>query len=193
MDKSTLATTELRRRAEKVAASTDLPSKADLDPIRMLHELQVHQIELELQNEDLLAANRELDGLRRKYQALYELAPVGYLSLSLHGEIVEMNARAEAMLGRERSSIVNRRLSELFANDAEAALDNLIRSAVDSGSEASADNLLLPRPHGVPIFVRAQARTMQAPDQAAPLVLMAMMDVSRLKFAVDDVLSVLKE
>ena len=181
---------DLRRRAERVLRGRDLPSKASLDPLRVLHELQVHQIELELQNEDLVAANRDLDALRIKYQTLYELAPVGYVTVSFAGIVVELNVQASEMIGN-RDGVVGQPLRQLFG-DAAHAIDALLSHALETGFEAFSEPLLLPRARALPIYVRAQARVIRCPEpHGAPIVLVAMMDVSALKFATDDVLSVL--
>jgi PAS domain-containing protein len=186
-------TTSLRQRAERKLSGQDLPSKAGLDPIRVLHELQVHQIELELQNEDLLAANLDLDALRSKYQSLYQLAPVGYVTVSPAGLIMELNARAAELLGHPPPGVVGQPLRHQFA-DVAPAVDALIARAIGTGEEAASEPLLLQGSRAVPIYVQAHARVIHWPEpDKSVLVLIAMMDVSALKFATDDVLSVLQK
>jgi PAS domain-containing protein len=182
----------LRQRAERKLSGQDLPSKAGLDPIRVLHELQVHQIELELQNEDLLAANRDLDALRSKYQSLYRLAPVGYVTVSPTGLVLELNARAAELLGNP-AGVVGQPLRHQFA-DIAPAIDALLARAVGTGEEVFSEPLLLQGSRVVPIYVKAHARVIHChePDKSV-VVLVAMMDVSALKFATDDVLSFLQK
>lgn len=69
------------------------------DSLRLVHELQVHQIELELQNEELRRTHLELEAARARYSELYELAPVGFLTLNEQGRIVQANIRAARLLG----------------------------------------------------------------------------------------------
>ena len=182
---------DLRRRAERVRAMRDLPSKAGLDPLKVLHELQVHQIELELQNEDLIAANRELDAARTRYRTLYELAPVGYVTVSRAGVVEELNLRAAEMLGNP-DGVVGQPLRNQF-EEAAPAIDALLSCALETGFETFSEPLLLKRARALPIYVKAQAQVIRCPEaNSVPVVLVAMMDVSALKFATEDVLSVLR-
>jgi PAS domain S-box-containing protein len=72
----------------------------------LLHELQVHQIELEMQNRQLREAQQELEEARDRYANLYDFSPVGYLTLSESGVVQEINLTGAALLGMERGKIV---------------------------------------------------------------------------------------
>jgi PAS domain S-box-containing protein len=72
----------------------------------LIHELRVHQIELEMQNEELRRAHEELEAARGRYFDLYELAPVGYVTTSESGLIQEANLTAAALLGETRGALV---------------------------------------------------------------------------------------
>jgi PAS domain S-box-containing protein len=190
--RSPFDSTDLRRRAERTLLGRDLASKAGLDPIRLLHELQVHQVELEIQNEELVAANHDLEALRTKYQLLYESAPVAYLTLSSSGEVIECNAKAVEMLSLQHDDVLKRPLRDFFDAASCGAFDVLLTSATLQ-AVATADELILQRPKGLPIYVQAQARMLQLPHQDEKLYLFAMMDISLRKFAMEDVARVIQE
>ena len=101
---------ELRRRAElrlKDRQSKKAPNQGDADDQRQLHELEVHQIELEMQNEELLDSRTAMEALLEKYTDLYDFAPVGYLTLDREGIIREANLAGASLLGIARSALIN--------------------------------------------------------------------------------------
>ena len=107
---------DLRMRADalwrKRSAERDSTSHAGADipleeALNLLHELEVHQIELEMQNDELRRTQDELAASRARYFDLYDLAPVGYLTLSEEGRILEANLTAANLLGLERSQLAN--------------------------------------------------------------------------------------
>ena len=111
---------DLRRRAEdqlrqgrKRVGAGGHESATDIR--RTLHELHVHQIELELQNEALQVARNEAESALEKYTDLYDFAPVGYFSLDECGRIMEANLTGAAMLGVNRSWLVGQRLPRFVA------------------------------------------------------------------------------
>lgn len=112
---------ELRRRAEKIArdkadrAPVNLDSLAPADAQRVLHDLQVHQIELELQNEELRQAQNALEASRARYFDLYDLAPVGYFTLDENGLILEANLTAATLLGIARGALVGQPIGRFIA------------------------------------------------------------------------------
>jgi PAS domain S-box-containing protein len=106
----------LRRRAEKIARGKAFRIPENMESLsveaarQMLHELRVHQIELEMQNEELRRAHAELDAARARYFDLYDLAPVGYFTLSDQGLILEANLMAASLLGVAKDALVKQPL-----------------------------------------------------------------------------------
>lgn len=81
---------------------------------QMLHELRVHQIELEMQNEELRESQVALDAARARYFDLYDLAPVGYCTVSGQGMIMHANLAAASLLGITRGALIKRPLSQFI-------------------------------------------------------------------------------
>lgn len=101
----------LRGKAEKVVRSRHdaaAPTAVNGDTLRILHELQVHQVELEMQNEELQRTRAEVESGLKLYADLFDFAPVGYLRVSVDGDILQANLFAAHLLGVERSSLVGR-------------------------------------------------------------------------------------
>jgi len=108
----------LRKRAEKQLPPRESAPREALSPEqsrRVLHELQVHQIELEMQNEELRRAQAELDASRERYFDLYDLAPVGYCTLSEKGLILEANLTAAQLLGVGKGALLHQPFTRFIA------------------------------------------------------------------------------
>jgi PAS domain S-box-containing protein len=107
----------LRREAERIVAQRPpAPTSATVDdPVRLLHELHVLQVELELHRAELRTARVDLERARSRYHELYDGAPVGYLTLSKRGQIREINPAASAILGAPGRSVLGRYLSSFVA------------------------------------------------------------------------------
>ena len=116
------ATAELRRQAEQQLRTNTaaLPNpQTETETQRLLHELQVHQIELEMQNAELRQAQEQLELSRNKHVELYDFAPIGFFSLDPCGLIREVNLQGATLLGVERQRLVNRPLTDFIADAAQ--------------------------------------------------------------------------
>jgi len=100
----------LRHKAEKKLVEKNKTTgdpKLETDVKRLLHELQVHQIELEMQNEELLRANEIAETALRKFTLLYDFAPLGYFTLNHNGSIQDLNFTGAEILRDKRFSLIN--------------------------------------------------------------------------------------
>jgi diguanylate cyclase (GGDEF)-like protein/PAS domain S-box-containing protein len=100
----------LRRQAEARLAQ-GVEAHAGVSSENLLHELEVHQIELEMQNEALRQSQFELEKSRDRYMDFYDFSPIGYITLDEIGLITELNLTGAAMLGMERNKIRYQRFS----------------------------------------------------------------------------------
>ena len=107
---------ELRRQAEeRLRLETSLPE--EISPAaaqKLIHELRVHQIELEMQNEELRRAQEIIEESRRRYSDLYDFAPVGYLTLDELGIVKEANLTAAGQLATARSRLIGRHFTSFL-------------------------------------------------------------------------------
>ncbi|MEI6089528.1 MAG: PAS domain-containing sensor histidine kinase [bacterium] len=109
---------ELRQKAEEFvkhepSKTSEYISKAEA---LLIHELQIHQIELEMQNEELMRAKAIAEAALDKYTYLYDFAPTGYFTLSKAGEIIELNLSCANIIGKDRSNLKNRKFG-LFVSE----------------------------------------------------------------------------
>jgi PAS domain S-box-containing protein len=111
---------EQRRRAEERlrAGKTDTGAPTEAEERRLLYELQVHQIEMEMQNEELRGSRAEGEALLERYTELYDFAPVGYVTLGRDGSIRQLNLAGASMLGAERARLSGRRFGD-FVGEAD--------------------------------------------------------------------------
>ena len=109
----------LRRQAEKRlrAKKAKLPVPQSKETIqRLVHELEVHQIELEMQNAELRQAREELELSRNKYVELYDFAPIGYFTFDAQGRIKEVNLTGAKIIGVERQGLINKSFAGFIAD-----------------------------------------------------------------------------
>jgi len=128
----------LRLRAEAMARGKAALSPENREVLsleetqRTLHELQVHQIELEIQNEELRRVHVELDTARMRYFDLFDLAPVGYCTVSEQGLILEANLTAATLLGKARRALIGMPFSFFLVPEDENVYYRQRRQLLDS-------------------------------------------------------------
>ncbi|MFZ0481887.1 MAG: PAS domain S-box protein, partial [Desulfobacterales bacterium] len=112
-------TSSLRKRAEEFLKKYPDAIKeiTTVDVNKLVEDLHVHQIELEIQNEELRRAQSELEVSRDGYSDLYDFAPVGYVTISEKGLILQANLACADMLGVERSSLIGKPFSRFVKKE----------------------------------------------------------------------------
>lgn len=141
--KLTREAAELRRRAEqKLSEQPPQDGKLEADARRLLHELQVHQVELEMQNEELRLSRQVTENALGRYAELYDHAPIGYFTLDPNGEISQVNFAGAALLGQDRGKLAGRRFG-LFVAEKDRPAFNDFLERVFAGDKKEACELLL--------------------------------------------------
>lgn len=137
----------LREQAEKLLASdsAESPATTHAELERVLHDLSVHQIELELQNDELLRAQQQTQAARDNYARLYNQAPVGYLSLDANGIILQTNQTFAEMLGLAAREIVGKTLADFLLPDDRAVFLGRFRAFFNNPQGKSLDARLARR------------------------------------------------
>ena len=114
----------------------------ETDAVKLLHELQVHQIELEMQNEELMQANETAETALRKYTMLYDFAPMGYFTLDSDGSISELNFTGAEMLGDKRFSLVNSNFKLFVAEESQEVFDRFFNKVYSTVAKESCEVIL---------------------------------------------------
>ncbi len=163
---------KLRRRAEarlhtrrRANLRGNGDQKSDAAARRMVHEVQVHQVELEMQNAELLESRNRAETLLEKYTGLYDFAPIGYFSLDDQGQIQEVNRTGAALLGVERSLLLNRRLVRHLDAPGQRVFLGFFQGVLDGNANRVCEASLL-KADGTPVWVSFHGIcAVTAPDQ----------------------------
>jgi PAS domain S-box-containing protein len=161
----------LRKRAEAMTGADEPQSRESLSPEearRTLQELRVHQIELQMQNEELRRAQVVLDAARARYFDLYDLAPVGYVTVSENGLILEANLTAARLLGVGRDALVKRRLTSFILREDEDIYYLQRKRLLETGLQQVSEVRMV-RPDGAQFWARLEAVKAESAEDAQVL------------------------
>ena len=173
---------DLRKKAEErlLIPSSCQQSITSEDAQRFLHELQVHQIELEMQNEELRRTEIKLEASRAKYFDLFDLAPAGYLTLNEKGLILEANFTAAALLGTDQNHLVKQPVSRFIIRE-DQDIYYLHRKQLIQTGERQVCELRMVRQDKTRFWVRLEAVAVQCSESGALLCRCMFSDISKLK------------
>lgn len=166
--------------AERIHEADDLAELSRGEISTLIHELQVYQLELELQSEALRDAQFELDKERDKYFALYNFAPVAYLTLDPRGIIHEVNLTAAKMLGEERQRLVGIPLSAFLRPVDVEAFHLHLREAWESRAKETS-SVHMTRKDGTEFFARLETVAPPPEGSEEPRLQTAVSDITELK------------
>jgi len=130
----------LRKKAEELLKKKPLKSvskHSETKNLKLINELEVHKIELELQNEELMLARSAAQDAAGKYMELYDFAPSGHYTLSRKGKIIELNFAGSQMLGKEREQLINNQFGFFVSDDTKRIFNLFLTKIFDNKAKES--------------------------------------------------------
>jgi PAS domain S-box-containing protein len=170
----------LRQKAEEVVRKSKTSTCDSLsygDVQRSFHNLAVHQVELEMQNEELRNTQKELEISRARYRELYDQVPIGYLTISEQGLILESNLTAASMLAVERSELVNQPLCRYILSEDRDIFLHCYQKLVNTGKHQSCEFRML-RFDGDQLWIQMETSLGSASETKSYVCYAALIDIS---------------
>ena len=176
--------TGLRRQAEELprTAKRNVAAIPGKDVQQLMHELQVHQIEMETQKEELRRTQMELEAARTRYVDLYDFAPAGHLTMDTHGTIMEANLRAETLFGINRKALIGQPLARFIASDDQDIFHRHCQEVLKTGTRQTCE-VPLRKEDGVSRWVCCESLAVHDESGRITHWRMALLDVSERKEA----------
>ncbi|MDO9255601.1 MAG: PAS domain S-box protein, partial [Bacteroidales bacterium] len=174
-----IAWAKLQRKGEDLLNSKPARSPSqfsEADDLKLIHELEVHQMELELQNEQLLKSQEEAQCANEKYSKLFDFAPTGYFTLSPKSEILEVNLSGAAMLGKPRHNLKNSKLGFFITTETRPVFNHFLDTIFLSQTKETCEVTLLvegPQP--------MQVLLVGIPDKNLEQCLLSVVDITERK------------
>jgi PAS domain S-box-containing protein len=160
---------ELRRQAEAKLSERKKKATAlavtESDTQRLLHELEVHQIELEMQNEELVQSREQVEAGLLQYTDLYDFAPIGYFTLAHDGAIHQVNLAGASLLGVERGALINRRFG-VFVSAKSRSVFNAFLEIVFGSQQKENCEIALQRDGSALLWVHIEAIQVDGQQEA---------------------------
>lgn len=154
------------------------------EALRLVHELRVHQVELQMQNDELSRAQAELSATRERYFDLYNLAPVGYFIVSHEGRILETNLAGAILLGTPRAALITQPITRFIFKD-DQDVYYLHRREILATGEAHTCELRMVKADRTTFWVRLTASVQEpsanSPPDSAPTSRVVLSDISEQK------------
>jgi PAS domain S-box-containing protein len=145
-DYSKLSKAQLIERLNRLEKALDVPGGDE--GARLVHDLQVHKIELEMQNRALREAQHDLEESRNRYAELYDLAPIGYLTLNRYGRVLDVNLTGAALLGDSREGVLSRPLTTWLEPQQSTGFHRHLEEVLTSGERRTVELRLREVPSG---------------------------------------------
>ena len=175
---------QFRQTAEKIVKRKPLKTNLKLseeEMLKLIYELEVHQVELELQNEELKQAQAAANDYAERYHELYDFAPIGYLTLSLEGTISEINLCAAQMFNKDRLHLKNSQLGFFISDDTKPTFNHFLWKIYTEGTKQTCE-VALSIENKPPMDVRMTGIISNDPSQC----LITLLDITDQKRAEDE-------
>ncbi len=178
---------KLRQQAEEVLCHTIKETQEHIDSLSpaslrtILHELRIHQIELEMQNEELHRTQAELSASRDRFFELYDWAPTGFMTISEPGLILEANLTSATLLGVAKPDLVKQSFARCLFREDQDIFHRAARHLFETGEPQACDLRMVKR-DGSMFWAQVNA-TLSRDEGDAPVLLIALSDVSERKSA----------
>lgn len=188
---------DLRQQAEKIAEAIASGPQAEIEPLGpnglgiLIHELLVHKLELEMQNEELRRSQAELDVQRALYFDLYDLSPVGYCSVSEHGLILSANLTVSTLLGVPRSVLVEHPFTRFILDEDQDIYYQMRKHLLETGQPQTCEFRMVKQ--DLAQFWVGLSATVALDNVGAQVCRLFISDVSDRKRAEDDLQRILEE
>ncbi len=184
-NRQTDSLTALRQKAEeKLRSQIERLQKLSSKDIRdLVHELGTHQIELEMQNEELRRAQAELEASRSRYAELYDFAPVGYFTFDKDGLIREANLAGAQLLGIERRLLINKPFVGFIAEAGDREIFHKHWNEAFTGEARRSCEMSLRKKDGTVFYAQLQSSATQNIDTKAGSLCTAILDITERKKA----------
>ena len=154
-------------------------SIANASALALVHELQVHQIELEMQNEELQRAQAAAEEASEKYHDLFDFAPVGYFLWDHEGRILEVNLAGAALLGLDRSMVVQKRFGQFVAMEDRPVFADFCKRVLTTDTKQTCEAKLLK--DGQPVYALVEGIAARDRQGQSGLCRAAIIDITRQK------------
>ena len=149
----------LKQQAEEryLQINSNLELDSEIDPLKLVHELHVYKIELEMQKEELLKESERVEAEAEKYKSIFDFAPMGYIALDHKGNILEINTTGINMLGSKRTAIISKNFNLFISKKYRPVLNNFLNNIFESEGKESCE-VEFEIKDGPPLFVLFEGR-----------------------------------
>ena len=167
---------DLLKEKQDSGANQKTGKLSETEILKLIHELEVQLIEIEMQNEELMVANEKAANEAEKYAELFNFAPVAYLKLSKEGEILELNQSGADLLGKKKAQLTNCRFGFFVSDEGKPIFNQFLTEVFANFANASCE-LILQLDNSLPKFVQLTGNK----DKKGNSCMLAMLDISKSK------------